>query len=63
MVKYFRDLRELHRNHENFFTAPLSTGLDTMKSLNNDYIYNHLSWFINWLCPLPSNTVQMKNAV
>ena len=41
MVKYFRDFYELHRNHKNFLTvlAPLSTGLDTLKSLNNDY--NH----------------------
>ena len=37
----FCDFCELHRNyknycHENFLTAPLSTGLDTWKSWNND---------------------------
>ena len=37
----FRDFHELHRNHDNFatknfLTAPLSTGLDTLKSQNND---------------------------
>ena len=41
MVKCFCDFCELHRNHENFchenfLTAPLSTGLDTLKSQNND---------------------------
>ena len=33
MVEYFR---ELHRNHKNFLTPPLSTGLHTSKSRNND---------------------------
>ena len=41
MVEYFRDFRELHRNHENFchenfLTPPLSTGLHTSTSRNND---------------------------
>ena len=41
VVKYFHDFCELHRNHENFWygnflTVPLSTGLDTLKSRNND---------------------------
>ena len=41
MIKYYRDFHELHRNHENFchenfLTAPLSTGLDTLKLQNND---------------------------
>ena len=36
--KYFCDFHELHRNHENFchknfLTAPLSAGLDTLKSI------------------------------
>ena len=38
---YFHDFHEIHRNHENvchenFLTALLSTGLDTLKSQNND---------------------------
>ena len=41
VVKCFRHFRELHRNHEtfcheNFLTASLSTGRDTLKSQNND---------------------------
>ena len=42
VVKYFRDFRELHRNHEKKlpqkfpYTPPLSTGLHTSKSRNND---------------------------
>ena len=42
MVEYFHDFRELHRKHEkfcheNFLTAaPLSTGLDTVKSINHE---------------------------
>ena len=36
-----KHVHELHRNHkifchENFLTAPLSTGLDTLKLRNND---------------------------
>ena len=34
MVKYFHNFCELHRNHENFLTVPLSTGLDNLKSQN-----------------------------
>ena len=30
--------------HENFLAAPLSTGLDTLKSQNNDYSGTPLRW-------------------
>ena len=59
MVEYFRDFRELHRNHENFLTQPLSTGLHTSKSRNNDEsrksakitkIFNHENLELYGIC-------------
>ena len=61
MVEYFRDFRELHRNHENFLTPPLSTGLQASKSRSNDEsrksakimkIFNHENLDLYGITPL-----------